>query len=87
MNKIIVNITDNLEAIPNLDALLPKEYEAAGKLKEQGILENLFVKEDRTGAILVMKDIDLEKAKEIVAAFPLYQYFDKVEYFIVEKAW
>ncbi len=86
MKKIIVNITDDLTKVPNLEALLPQEFARATKLQEQGVLENLFVKEDKTGAILVLKDVDEAKAKEIIAGFPMFQYFDKIEYFIVEKA-
>ncbi len=85
MSRIIVNITDDLDKVPNLDELLPKEFAAAGKLKELGILEHLFVKNDKTGAVLVLKDVDLAKAKELVAAFPMFKYFDKVEYIIAEK--
>ncbi len=85
MSRIIVNVIDNLDKVPNLDQLLPQEFAVAGKLKEQGILEHLFIKNDRTGAVLVLKDVDLAKAKELVATFPLSQYFDKVEYIISEK--
>ena len=67
MSRIIVNVIDNLDKVPNLDQLLPQEFAVAGKLKEQGILEHLFIKNDRTGAVLVLKDVDLAKAKELVA--------------------
>lgn len=85
MSRIIVNVIDDLDKIPNLDQLLPQEYAVASKLKEQGILEHLFVKNDRTGAVLVLKDVDLAKAKELVATFPLSKHFDKVEYIIADK--
>ena len=42
MKKIIVNITDDLTKVPNLEALLPQEFARATKLQEQGVLENLF---------------------------------------------
>jgi muconolactone delta-isomerase len=85
MSRIIVNITDDLDQIPDLETLLPKEVAHAGQLKEQGILEHLFIKEDRTGAVLVMKDIDVAKAKDLVAAFPMFKYFDQVDYTVAEK--
>jgi hypothetical protein len=85
MSRIIVNVIDDLGKIPNLDQLLPQEFAVGGKLKEQGILEHLFVKDDRTGAVLVLKDVDLDKAKELVATFPLSKYFDQVEYIIADK--
>lgn len=80
MSRIIINITDNLDKIPDLETLLPREVAHAGQLKEQGILEHLLIKDDRTGAVLVMKDIDVTKAKELVAAFPMFRYFERVDY-------
>jgi len=85
MKRIIINITDDLDKIPDLESLIQHEYEIAGQLKEQGILEHLFVKDDKTGAVLVFDNVDEAKAKELVAAFPLSKYFDKVEYLMVEK--
>lgn len=85
MKRIIVNITDDLTQIPNLDELLPKEFAAATKLQEQGILEHLFLKDDKTGAVLVFKDVDEAKAKELVSQFPMFQHFQQVEYIVVDK--
>lgn len=85
MKSIIVNITTNLNSIPNLEELLPKEFETGNKMKEQGFLEHLFVKDDNTGAVLVFKGVDLQKTKELVATFPLFEYFDNIEYVNVDK--
>ena len=85
MSRIIVNITNDLDKIPNLEELLPQEFAAVAKLKEEGVLEHLFIKNDRRGAILVFTEADLATVKEKVASFPLFQYFDTVEYIVVEK--
>jgi len=85
MKRIIVQTFADFNKIPDFNELLPKEYEVGGKLKEQGILENLFIKEGMTGAVMVLKDVDETRAKELVATFPLFKYFEKVEYRIVEK--
>jgi muconolactone delta-isomerase len=85
MSRIIVDITVDLEKIPNLEELLPQEFAVGGKLKEAGLLEHLFVKVDKTGAVLVMDNVDIDKAKEQVAKFPLFKYFDNVEYIVADK--
>lgn len=86
MNRVIVNITDDLTNIPNIEELLPKEYAKATEYKEQGFLEHLFVKDDKSGAVLVFSHVDLDKAKELVSQFPMFEHFEKVEYISVEKA-
>lgn len=86
MKRVIVNIINDLNKISNLEELLPKEFEVVGTLREQGVLESLYIKDDRTGAVLVMKDVDVAKAKELVSTFPLFQYFDEVVYITVDKA-
>lgn len=85
MTRIQVNITCYLDKIANIDEILPEEFAVGNQYKEEGILEHLLIKDGRTGAILVFKDIDEAKAKELVARFPLFPHFEKVEYSVVEK--
>lgn len=85
MSRIIINITDDLDQIPNVEELLHQEIAASAKLKEEGIMEHLFVKNDRTGAVLVFDNIDLAKAKELVAGLPMAKHFDEVEYIVADK--
>jgi muconolactone delta-isomerase len=85
MKRILVNIVSTLDAIPNLQDLLPLEFAASLALKEKGVLENLFTKDDRMGAVLIFQDLDLEQAKDAVSKLPLFDYFEKVEYFELSK--
>lgn len=85
MKRVQVNVINYLDRIVNLDELLPKEFAVAMGWKEQGILEHLFIKENRTGAVLVFKDIDEDRAKELVPTLPLFPYFKQVEYSTLEK--
>ena len=85
MQRIIVKIIIYLDKVPNLQNLLPQE-QAIGKLwKAQGILEHSFSIADKSGVILIFKDIDELKAKELIQTLPLLPYFESVEYIITEK--
>ena len=85
MKRIIINITSNLTNVPNLDEMVTKEFARGKELAEQGIEEDIFTKDDFSGAILIFKGVDLEKAKELVATFPLFPYFTNVDYKEVTK--
>lgn len=86
MNNIQVNITTYLDKVPNVEEILPKEFAVVNGWKEEGVLEHLFIKDGRCGAVLVFKGINEAKAKELIATLPLHQYMEKVEYTLVEKA-
>ncbi|MBB6130812.1 hypothetical protein [Mucilaginibacter lappiensis] len=85
MKRIYVDITSDLKQVPNLQEILPQEMEAAKRMKEQGVMEHLFVKSAGAGAILVFKDIEEQEARELVSALPLAPYFGTTAYTIVEK--
>ena len=85
MKRIIINITSDLTNVPNLDEMLAKEFARGKELAEQGIEDEIFTKDDFTGAYLIFKGVDLEKAKALVATFPLFPYFTNVDYKEVTK--
>ena len=82
--RIILNITCDLDKVPNIDELRPKEFARGVELQQQGIMEHLFVKAGRMGAVLVFNNVDEAQAREIATTFPLYKYF-QVEYITVDK--
>ena len=47
--------------------------------------ENLFLRQERNGAVLIFKDIDEEKVKELMTTLPLYKLKKSVEYFNLIK--
>ncbi|MCX6145633.1 MAG: hypothetical protein NTW25_00050, partial [Candidatus Kapabacteria bacterium] len=61
--------------------ILKHEQEVVAKWKEEGILEHLFLRQTKNGAVLIFKDIDEEKARELMEKLPLYQLKESVEYF------
>lgn len=80
MKTVIANVINDVSKVPNVDEIMPKEFARAMEMKEQGLLKHLFVKEDHTGAILVFVDVTVEKAKELMATLPMFQYFQDVIY-------
>ena len=86
MNRIqaIVTIdTDNLPA--NFQEIIKHEQEVVAQWKEQGILESLFLRQTRNGAVLIFKDIDKAKAEELMTTLPLYPLRKSIEYFELIK--
>jgi len=82
MNRIQAILTLDMENIPeNFQEILKHEQEVVTKWKEEGILEHLFLRQTKNGAVLIFKDIDEAKAKELMETLPLYQLKKSVEYF------
>ncbi|WP_326984274.1 hypothetical protein VUJ46_07005 [Chryseobacterium sp. MYb264] len=85
MKTVLVNIVVFANKIENLQELLPKEFAAVEQWKKEDVIEHLFMKEDKDGVILILKHVDIEKAKELVSKLPLFPYFEKIEYTSLEK--
>lgn len=86
MNSIQAILTIDTENIPsNFQEIIKDEQEVVAKWKEEGILEHLFLRQSKNGAILIFKDIDEEKAKELMETLPLYKLKKSVEYFNLIK--
>ena len=82
MNRILAILTLDMENLPsNFSEILKQEQEVVAKWKAEGILEHLFLRETKNGAILIFKDIDETKAKELMEILPFYQLKKSVEYF------
>lgn len=84
--RLVVNTFGELSKVPGIQEILPKEFEVAGKLKEQGVLEEVYVKDGAKGAFLVFIETDEEKVKGYIEQLPLHVYFDRVEYTLVDKS-
>lgn len=83
MNRIQAILTLDMENIPaNFQEILKHEQEVVAKWKEEGILENLFLRQGRNGAILIFKGIEEEEeVKELMMSLPLYPLRKSVEYY------
>lgn len=86
MNRIQAILTIDTDNLPDdFQEILKHEQEVIAKWKEEGFLEHLFLRQTRNGAVLIFKDIDEEKAKELMETLPLYKLKKSVEYFNLMK--
>ena len=59
--------------------------EYVNKWKEEGILENFFISVSKKVAVLIFKNIDESKTKELIEILPYFPYKQKIEYHILDK--
>jgi hypothetical protein len=83
VQAILTIETENLPA--NFPEIIKHEQEVVAKWKAEGILEHLFLRPERNGAILIFKNINLDQAKELMETLPLYKLKKSVEYFALIK--
>lgn len=85
-NRIQAILTLDMDNLPsNFQEIIKQEQEVVAKWKAEGILENLFLRQGKNGAVLIFKDIDEHKAKELMETLPLYKLKKSVEYFALIK--
>jgi len=86
MNRIQVILTLDMTKLPeNFQEILKHEQEVIAKWKEEGILDHLFLRQSKNGAILIFKNVDELKVKELMEILPLYKLRKSVEYFDLIK--
>ena len=59
--------------------------EYVNKWKKEGILENFFISVSKKDAVLIFKNIDESKTKELIEILPYFPYMQKIEYHILDK--
>ena len=80
MNRILVILTIDTENLPsNFQDIIKKEREVVAQWKAEGILEQLFLRQTKNGAVLLFKDIDEAKVHQLMPTLPLYQLKKTVE--------
>lgn len=82
MNRIQVILTLDMENLPdNFPEILKQEQEVVAQWKEAGFLEHLFLRQTKNGAVLLFKDLDEEKVKELMETLPFYKLKKSVAYY------
>ena len=80
MNRILVNLTIDTENLPaNFQEIIKHEREVVAQWKEDGILDQLFLKQTKNGAVLIFKDISEEKVNHLMPKLPLYKLKKSME--------
>jgi muconolactone D-isomerase len=86
MNRIEAILTIDTDNLPdNFQEIIKHEQEVVAKWKEEGILEHLFLRQTRNGAVFIFKDVDEENVKELMTTLPLYKLKKSIEYFNLIK--
>ena len=83
IQAILTIDTDNLPS--NFQEIIQHEQEVVARWKAEGLLEHLFLRQGRNGAILIFKNIDEQKAQELMESLPLFKLKKHVEYFNLIK--
>lgn len=80
MKRILVILTIETDNLPhNFPEIIKHEREVVAKWKEEGFLDQLFLRQSKNGAILIFKDIDETKVNELMITLPLYQFKKSIE--------
>ena len=86
MKRILVILTIETDNLPNnFPEIIKHEREVVAKWKEEGFLDQLFLRQTKNGAVLIFKDIDEAKVNELMPTLPLYQLKKSIEVFPLIK--
>ena len=86
MNRILVILTLDMENLPgNFQEILRHEREVVSQWKKDGVLEQLFLRKTKNGAVLIFKDIDEEKADQLMTTLPFYPLRKSMEVYPLIK--
>ena len=86
MNCIQAILTIDIDNLPtNFQEIIQHEQAKIAQWKEEGILENFFLRQSKNGAVLVFKNIDQEQVEILMTTLPLYPLRKSIEYFPLIK--
>ena len=81
MNIIAAIITVKPEVkIEDIAEIINHEREVLKEWTSLGYIHDLYLRQTRNGAVIMFKDMDEQKAREMVATLPLFPYLLSVEY-------
>jgi muconolactone delta-isomerase len=75
-----IQVENRIGNVPNIQEIMPQEVATGAKMQADGFLEHVYLKSDNSGALLVFKNADLAKVKELVSTFPLFKYWTDINY-------
>lgn len=80
MNRILVILTIDLENLPgNFPQILQHEREVVSLWKEEGFLEQLFLRPTKNGAVLIFQDKTEEEVNQLMTTLPFYSLSKSIE--------
>ena len=86
MQSIQAILTIDMENLPaNFPEILKHEQAVVAEWKAKGILEHLFLREAKNGAVLIFKGLALEEAQARMETLPFFALKKSVEYLSLVK--
>lgn len=86
MNNVLAILTIDTENLPDdFQEILKHEQQVVAQWKQEGLLDHLYLRQTRNGALLVFKGVDEAKVRELMETLPLYKLKKSVEYFNLIK--
>ena len=80
LNRTLVILTIDTENLPShFPEILKKEREMVSLWKSEGILDQLFLRPTKNGAILIFNDIGEERVITLMRELPFYQFKKSME--------
>ena len=80
-NNILAIFTIHTDQLPeNFPEIIKHEQEVLSRWKQEGLVEHLFLRPTRNGAVLVFNNMDEIQAQQLMESLPLYQFVQSVEY-------
>jgi len=80
MNRVLVILTIDIENLPsNFQEILQEERKVVSEWKNEGILDQLFLRPTRNGAVLIFKNLDEDQVNERMTTLPFYPLRKSIE--------
>lgn len=78
--RIMVILTIDTDNLPeNFQEILQHERAVVQQWKADGILDLLFLRETRNGAVLILKDVTEEHVQQLLPTLPFYKLKKSIE--------
>ena len=80
MNRVLVILTIDIENLPsNFQEILQEERKVVSDWKNEGILDQLFLRPTRNGAVLIFKNLDEDQVNQRMTTLPFYPLRKSIE--------
>jgi muconolactone D-isomerase len=80
MNRVLVILTIDTENLPsNFQEILQEERKVVSEWKNEGILDQLFLRPTKNGAVLIFKNLDEDQVNDRMTTLPFYALRKSIE--------
>ena len=80
MNRVLVILTIDTENLPsNFQEILQEERKVVSDWKNEGILDQLFLRPTRNGDVLIFKNLDEDQVNQRMTTLPFYPLRKSIE--------